>query len=435
MLIACIMGRPRVSFDTCVYLLLPSLVSVVVLFMNRHYKQQAAIITYLFVSPIITSCIYTRGMNFGLELNFILYGILSVFFLIDLGVMLFSIALSMVSYFVLAILWEGYNFQLAVVAPGMYMFIQCVLILMIFYGLYLIKYENAQFQLRILSKHRELKLKKLEIERINTEIEEKARQLEELDALKNKLFSVISHDLKAPMHALKNVFNYMNNHDMPAREIKAMIPDVVTDVNNTTELMDNLLQWARSQMGGATVYIDTIDMYKLTDEILRLHRPLAQNKNITIESHITPGLAANGDLDMIKLVFRNLISNAIKYTPASGKIVLDATWEDGRVEIFVRDNGIGMNAETLNRINEAKFFSSAGTSNETGTGLGLMLCREFIAKNGGQLNVISQPGKGSCFSFTLNAAERIQPEGEIEKPDTPAPSRPVKSIVPRKKVG
>ncbi len=413
-MLGCLLGKPRLSLYMYIVLHLPVIVSGIVLWMNRRQWYQTALLSYFLLMPLVTSYIYLSGMDFGLELNFILFGILAVFFLSDIGQMLFSIGFSMVSYFVLSVLWQDYSFHLVLVAPGLFLFIQTVLILMIFYGLFLIRNEHTQYQHRILGKHRELKSKNLEIERINmelamkaTQLEEQTRALQELHTLKNKLFSIIAHDLRTPMHALRNIFDYMSKNKMPAREIKAFIPDVVSDINNTTELMDNLLHWAKSQMGGVNVQPGEINISELTDEILRLHHPQAKNKQINFTSTILPGIFASGDIDMIKLVFRNLVSNAVKYTSRGGSITIEAAETDAEVEIFVRDTGIGMDAETLDRINEGNFFTSNGTSNESGTGLGLMLSREFIEKNGGQLNVVSQPGVGSVFSFTLVKTESM----------------------------
>jgi signal transduction histidine kinase len=331
-----------------------------------------------------------------------------VFFLQQIGLMLFSVGLSMVSYFVLSVLWKNYSFFLETVEPGIYIAIQLFTILLIFYGLYLIKRENTEFQSKVLAKNDALQSKNLQIQKKNKDIRSKATllktqtlKLQELHTVKNKLFSVIAHDLKAPIYALRNLFQYVHDHDLPASEIKSLVPDVVTDLNNTTDLMENLLHWAKSQMGGSKIYPCLLEMPELSEKIVELLRPQAQAKKIVIENRIPEDTYGMGDKDMISLVLRNLVSNAIKYTPVKGRIILDASETNSYVQVFVRDTGIGMNQETMDRVNAAVFYSSKGTCEETGTGLGLMLSREFITRNGGLLQVQSKAGEGSVFSFTL----------------------------------
>ena len=405
--LACL-GSHRFSVGTSIALLLPVLVSTTVLMLNRNFKHEHALNCYFLLYPIMTCNIYLRGMDFGFELNFILFGILSVFFLQQIGMMVFSIGLSMVSYFVLSVLWKDYSFYLEAVEPGIYIAIQLFTILLIFYGLYLIKKENAQFQFSVMAKNHVLENKNQQIQKKNKEIrykaillEEQTQKLQELHTVKNKLFSVIAHDLKAPIYALRNLFQYVNEHDLPADEIKTLVPDVVTDLNHTTDLMENLLHWAKTQMGGTTLRPALIEMTEISDKIVGLLRVQAQAKKIVIENKTPRNCYAYGDKDMISLVLRNLVSNAIKYTPVKGRVTVEVNESVSCLEVMVRDTGIGMTKEILNRVNASEFYTSKGTCEEPGTGLGLMLCREFINRNGGQLRIESEPGRGSIFSFTL----------------------------------
>jgi two-component system sensor histidine kinase/response regulator len=130
-----------------------------------------------------------------------------------------------------------------------------------------------------------------------------------------------------------------------------------------------------------------------------------ETKNVYLENKIQTPIHVYADKDMINVVVRNLVSNAIKFTPQEGKVVIEANKRDSFVEIFIKDNGTGMSIETLEKINANNFYTTKGTSNESGTGLGLMLCKEFLVKNGGRMFVESTEGKGSVFSFTLPAHE------------------------------
>ena len=407
-------GYEKLPAMTWLCAISPAFVSLSVLWLNAHRKYTAALISYFLVYPFLSSVVYMSGLNLGVELFFILYGILSVFFLQHISHMLFSVSLSMISYFILAVVCESFIYELKTANYFFYLFNEVLAIVLIYYGLYLVKKENTGYQFSILNKNRALHKSNLEIKQQQTEISEKAsllkkqtEELSELNGLKDKLFSVIAHDLKSPMYALRNLFRNMKEYDIPAEEIKTMIPDVVNDLNFTTSLMDNLLQWARSQMQSDSVRATKLDMSELTESVLKLLRLQAEAKHIFVESKVAPGTFALADKEMIHLVLRNLVSNAIKFTPENGSVTVKVSESSSLMEIAVEDTGMGISAEALEKINQKNYYTTKGTASESGTGLGLMLCKEFIIKNGGQLYIKSEPGKGSVFSFTLPKAMEV----------------------------
>ena len=235
-------------------------------------------------------------------------------------------------------------------------------------------------------------------------LEKQKEELTELNALKNKMFSIISHDLKAPMYAMRNFFTEMQQNNLPAKEFKKMIPGIVNDLNYTTGLMDNLLQWAKAQMQANAVYPQKVDIGNSITETIRLLNRQSAAKQITIEADTDEGVFGFMDKDMLSLVLRNLISNAIKFTPEKGNIKIGMHENCTIVEVYVQDNGTGISPEAMKKINGKDFYSTKGTASESGTGLGLKLCKEFMARNGGQLYIESKPGKGSTFSFSLPKA-------------------------------
>jgi signal transduction histidine kinase len=400
------------SFSIWLTACLPAVTSVLILYLNHIRKFEAALLSYFILYPFLTCIVYMNGINNGVELSFIFYGILSVFFLKDMGYMLFSVAWSMINFFILAVVLKHFRYHLGVLDSPMYMFNQLLAIAFIFYGLYLIKKENASYQLRILDKNRSLHKVNLEIQQRNIEIAEKATllktqaaELSELNSLKSKLFSVIAHDLKAPMYALRNLFNDTQKYDVPGDDLKKMLPEVVKDLNYTVGLMENLLQWAKSQMQAEAVKTGTIDVTKLIKEVTQLLRLQAEAKKIYIEPRITTPVFVSADKDMINLVLRNLLSNAIKFTPEKGRISVGTNEMSSFVEIYVQDSGTGLSSEALEKINENDFYTTKGTASESGTGLGLMLCKEFLSRNGGQMHIESKVGEGSIFSFTLPKPE------------------------------
>ena len=326
--------------------------------------------------------------------------------------MLFSVAWSMINFFILAVVLKNFRYNIELIDRPLYMVNHLLGIAFIFYGLYLIKKENNGYQFRILRKNQALYKTNLEVQKRNTEIAEKATllktqaaELSELNSLKSKLFSVIAHDLKAPMYALRNLFNDTQKYDVPAENLKKMLPEVVKDLNYTVGLMENLLQWAKTQMHAEAIKTGIVDVTKLIADVMQLLRLQAEAKKIYIEPKITTPVFVSGDKDMINLVLRNLISNAIKFTPENGHISVGATELSSFVEIYVQDTGMGLSTEALEKINENGFYTTRGTASESGTGLGLMLCKEFLSRNGGQMHIESEVGKGSTFSFTLPRPE------------------------------
>lgn len=406
--ITAMLSRHRISTLGWVAACMPMLVSALVLFLNSRRSYEVSTLCYFILYPVITSIVYLSGMNLGIELFFILYGILAVFFIQDIGHMIFTVTLSMISYFILTVVWRNFQFSLEVNGI-LYLFNHLIAIVFIFFGLYLVKKENANYQLSILNSNRMLHDKNLEIENQKLELAEssvllnkQAVELQDLNALKNKLFSVIAHDLKSPMYALRNIFMNIEKYDIPAEDIKAMIPDVMNDLNYTTSLMENLLQWAKCQMQSLEVTLGDVEISELTKEVFQLLNSQAALKNIRLVNNIKKESVVVAQQDMIRLILRNLVSNAIKFTPTQGCVHVGM--EDGKdtVEIYVKDSGIGLSRENLEKIGQNEYFTTRGTSSEKGTGLGLMLCKEFLAKNGSTLQISSETGVGSRFSFRLN---------------------------------
>jgi signal transduction histidine kinase len=188
---------------------------------------------------------------------------------------------------------------------------------------------------------------------------------------------------------------------MPAEDIKSLIPDVKKDLNYTVSLMENLLQWAKTQMQSHTVKPQLINLGDIVDEVMHLLHLQAEAKNINITKNVNGPVYAWADYDMINLVIRNLVSNAVKFTPPGGHICIGSCEQATFAELYVKDDGNGMSAKDVKKINTHEFFTTNGTAQEQGTGLGLMLCKEFLTKNDGCLRIESEPGKGSTFSFTL----------------------------------
>jgi two-component system, sensor histidine kinase and response regulator len=389
----------------------PFLISSVVLISNYFHKYQFSMMWYFILYPFITSLVYVGGVDVGIELFFILYGVLSVFFLQKRSAILITIIFSAVCYLVTSTLVTDYKFVMKDINFPFYFFNHLLGLFFIFLGLFLIKKENNAYQNEMQSSNNELMQtntelteSKILIAQKAATLEEQKQQLTELDALKNRLFSIISHDLKTPIYSLRNLFRNVEKYDIAGDEIKILVPDIINDLNFTTSLMENLLLWAKSQMQGNTIHPQLLDIADLVNEVKQLLRLQAESKHVYVNSKIDSCIYVFADKDMINLVLRNILSNAIKFTPNEGEIKVGASIKNEMVEMYVEDSGMGISEENLSKLFTNNYFTTNGTANESGTGLGLMLCKEFLQKNGGEIMVESTVGKGSRFSFTIPKA-------------------------------
>jgi two-component system, sensor histidine kinase and response regulator len=386
----------------------PLLISSVVLISNYYKRFQFAMVWYFIMYPIITALVYAGGIDVGIELFFILYGVLAVFFLQNIRAILITVSFSIICYLFIYTLHGKYNYVMKDINYVFYFSNQFLSLFFIFLGLILIKKENSSYQFElttinntllhtneVLEKNEEALIEKTYL------LEEQTEQLSELNTLKNRMFSIISHDLRNPIYSLRNLFRNVQEYNLPGEEVKVLLPDILNDLNYTTNLLDNLLQWAKSQMEGSTLNLQAIDVSKMIKETQNLLRLQAESKEVLLDSKVDTNVFMYGDKDMITLVLRNLLSNAIKFTPRKGKVFIGTSLQNNMVEIFVKDSGIGISKENIDKLFANNYFTTAGTANESGTGLGLMLCKEFLVKNGGNIYVESEEGNGSKFVFNV----------------------------------
>jgi len=242
------------------------------------------------------------------------------------------------------------------------------------------------------------------LEEKNIRIEQSEQELRLLNASKNKFFSIIAHDLKNPLHTVLG-YSYLLNKDydrFKENERRKFASDIYRSTNNIFRLLQNLLEWSRSQTGNLNFSPAVVEYQRILDNSLSVLRSLADQKNIVIKTGNDPGLKIFADPLMIETVLRNLINNAIKFTPEGGKIEVSAKEVDGQILISVSDTGIGISdEETQNLFKIDSKVKRKGTNNEDGSGLGLILCHEFVNKHNGQIWVESTQGKGSEFIFSI----------------------------------
>lgn len=237
-----------------------------------------------------------------------------------------------------------------------------------------------------------------------SELRQKNSELAQLNATKDKLFSIISHDLRSPFGTILGLSEILSDEleTLSKDEIAEYVKNIQLAAKNSYDLMDKLLVWARSQTGDIRLIKEEVNLKSLVDDAVAVLEHSAHSKKISIKNMIGAEIVILADKNTLNTVVRNLIANAIKYTNETGIVEIFAEIKDGHAEVKVSDNGIGMNEYTLkNLFNRSEAVSRPGTANESGTGLGLILCKEFIEQNGGTLRAESKEGAGSVFIFTL----------------------------------
>ncbi|HCE56740.1 MAG TPA: hypothetical protein DER09_02815 [Prolixibacteraceae bacterium] len=233
------------------------------------------------------------------------------------------------------------------------------------------------------------------------ELETKNAQLMQLIENKNLMLSIIAHDLRSPLGAIDGLISEIQDVSILAGQT-ALLNDFASSVHNMYSLVNNLLEWAVFQKDVFGLDFRELSVYEVSQLAIKHLKLNADKKNIRIINHIHPETRSVFDEKMIMTVFRNLVSNAIKFTPRNGQIELSDRIHEEKAEITIRDNGIGISPETIEGIfSISKTKTAKGTEGEKGTGLGLALCRDFVEKNGGTIYVKSEPGKGSSFIFSL----------------------------------
>ena len=249
------------------------------------------------------------------------------------------------------------------------------------------------------------------IKKLNNSLKEKNQELtnmnerlQKTNATKDRFFSIVAHDLKNSIHAFTGFLSLINQQasDQSISQIRKDISELEVHSANVAKLLENLLEWARTQTGNISYQPTKFNINTELHQIIELFTPNAAQKNIKLVYSGTD-LFINADKEMIKTVCRNLINNAIKFTNKGGKITVTSEKMNDNLKITVADNGIGMSKETLNKLFKAdKHISITGTNKEKGTGLGLLLCRELLSYNNGEIKVYSELGVGSEFVVYLN---------------------------------
>jgi PAS domain S-box-containing protein len=242
------------------------------------------------------------------------------------------------------------------------------------------------------------------------QLKESEEKLRELNYAKDRFFNIIAHDLRTPISGLISMTKALieNSELLSPDETKELLKELLEFANQSYNLLENLLQWARSQTGTIQFNPENTDLYEVALASKVLTDPNAKQKNITVSNLVEPGSYSFVDRNMITTVVRNLLSNAVKFTNPGGEITISLKDLGEEYELSIADTGVGMSEEKQKKLFKiGENVSTPGTSGEKGSGLGLILCKEFVEKNGGSIRVESEVGKGTKFIITLPKSKQI----------------------------
>ena len=370
----------------------------------RHGKQHLSYLLAFLVFPLTIFL-----MNIYLENRAVVYFqialIISVFYFFDSYKIIIPVSLLAMGYFAVGIyiLLHGNTslYQRTVQHVEIVSYICAVLF---FY--FLMFFLTG----RIKNTQNKINGQKYALKKINNELEQKSKQLAARNTVLNKVFSIVSHDLRVPIEGLKLIMKAAKNEEELIGAMHDIMPDFKKELIKMSSLFENLISWAKLELNESLFEFKEINVNLLVNKVINILKFPAGNKCITITKEITRDLRCNADNDVVEIILRNLVSNAIKFTNPGGSITIKAYKAGNIFYLQVCDTGIGMDVKTLGAVMGSDFYTTSGTQKEIGTGLGLMICHDMVAKLNGTLNIKSAKGEGTCVSIQIPvAANEIVP--------------------------
>jgi signal transduction histidine kinase len=265
--------------------------------------------------------------------------------------------------------------------------------------------ELNQHQIRALEVLSRQVVSQMELRLSHRRLREYAEQLQKLNTNKDRFFSSLAHDLKTPFNAILNLTQILKEDadNLDQADIKELAQDIHATSEQAYKLMDNLLQWSLFETGAMRYQPAPLSLQEIAVNVTSLLRPLASTKGVHLCIASSEDVLVYADRQMVHSILQNLVTNAIKFTPAGGKVSISFVASDNNAVVTVADTGVGMNEAQMQRIFSDGYVcpSTKGTAGEMGTGLGLLLCRQFVEQNGGRIRVMSELNKGTTFTFTL----------------------------------
>lgn len=259
--------------------------------------------------------------------------------------------------------------------------------------------KRKSANLKLIESNRQLK-------KLNKTVQDQKEELERLNNVKTKMFAIIAHDLRGPLGSLQSLLYLLREHDLSEQETNELTANLEKNMLENSSMMDNLLGWAQSQMNGLSINKRSFDLHLAVQSVLDQFKLQLESKKIDMNLEIPEETKIHADYDLMKLVIRNLIANAIKFSNPNSTITLRAEKNNqGEYRIAVADQGVGIPEEHRSKIFSDVHFTSTGTNKEKGSGLGLNLCKEYVEKHGGSIWFETELNNGTTFYFTVDAAE------------------------------
>ena len=248
-----------------------------------------------------------------------------------------------------------------------------------------------------------------QLKQLNRTVRDQKEELERLNNIKTKLFAIIAHDLRGPLGSLQSLLYLLREHDLSEKETNELTANLEKNMLENSSMMDNLLGWAQSQMNGLSINKRAFDLRLAVQSVLDQFTLQLESKDIKLVTKVPEQTMIYADYDLMKLVIRNLIANAIKFSNAGSHIrIISKKLEDGNYRVAIEDQGVGISEEDKHKIFSDEHFTSTGTNKEKGSGLGLNLCKEYVEKHGGTIWFESTKDEGTTFYFTIQAAEESE---------------------------
>lgn len=381
-------------------IVLLNLIPIALLFifpLLMHFKKYAFATKFSFVAiPPLMVILSYYTKDYGLQLFIIIYCILPFFYLNKPRNTTIAFLYSLTCFALL------YWLQYFKKEQGLFLFDFPLSFInytggfiMLFFTCYMVKFQVWSYELSLRKKTQDLLL-------LNEELNTQKNELQENKMKLNKLFSIISHDLKSPIYGLKNIFVQGNSgRKITYEEFTDLLPYINKDIDDTVSLMENLLSWSKNQFEIEKPQPEKFDAYQVIEEALAFVKKDVVNKNIRIVNTTEAGKEIYVDKMMVLAALKNIIGNAVKYTRAAGRILIDTHSSNNFIEIMVQDNGIGITEENLKLIFKNGFVSTPGTNNETGAGLGLIISKDILQRNNGDIEMESKIGVGTKVILKL----------------------------------
>jgi signal transduction histidine kinase len=245
-------------------------------------------------------------------------------------------------------------------------------------------------------------------------VEQKATELEYTNTTMNKLFSILAHDLRSPLASIQNYLEILSEYKLDEGERLSINKELLNSTQNTQEMLTNLLLWSKSQMKGVSVKLVEVNLKIALQTTLQILQTVAVEKGIQLTNQLKDSIFIIADADMLQLIIRNLINNALKFTNPGGQIIISADTIGTDCRVTIKDNGLGISYEQQNDIFSLKTESTFGTKNEKGVGLGLLLCKEFTELQNGKITFESIPGNGATFYVSFKLSQHINEDDKKE---------------------